>query len=678
MPVLLSLLFALPALSGQSPPPQQSSGASGSGQRAIAAVEAGDYETARDILTGLIVDERLLEAEALLAEGQARDALLPLDEVLSLSPNHARAWFLRGKAALATAATDSQPAFFYQDALENIEHAFRCDPQASQSPEKLMVASQAAYQNLEFVKALDWGRRGMELIDEAGVRPALAVAPERTLSDASYRVYIEKKQAGEDSREAFLITEDQLSRLLGRTADDVGVWSRLSELYQWEGNLPKAIETVENGLAIVPESSDLHQKLSTLTRESGGRQRVLEAYGRFGSAHPDSPMGAWFTAVETLFVAVDAQLQDGQDSSAIYEKAERLFQRCRQLEPSYEANCISYELICRNGIGWCRYNNGDMSGSKEAFLSMEALKQGGLEWQLGDQLYSGVMGLQFIAGKYAQDGQSAESLGKAAEIFDYLNAYRPEDPDFANNAGFFNRDTAVLLDVSAQAALRRATESPSPEEATALEQRGLGLRAQAQELMERSYAAYKEASRLAPEDVRVVNDTGLIMTYYLRTDTAQAQRYLDSAVEMGERQAAESRALVEEVRAQLEEERARADEQPADQPTEAGEVSPAAEAVATLESQLTELEDSLDSLLEAWGDAHQNLGILYLTITGEPERALAHFEQSVEIGPLPRVPRDFIRESLIPICREAMAGDEQAITRVRGIWHHNGPQASKE
>ncbi|MFT5155460.1 MAG: tetratricopeptide (TPR) repeat protein, partial [Planctomycetota bacterium] len=461
-------------------------------------------------------------------------------------------------------------------------------------------------------------------------------------------------------------------------------------------------------------------------RTKGGRKNVLAAYGRFNTIHPESPMGVWYTALETMYVALDSQLQDGKDSSADYEQAEAMFQLCRQLEPGYEANCISYELICRNGIGWCRYNNGDLAGSKEAFLSMEALKTGGLEWALGTQLFSGVMGLQFIAGKHAEDGQKADSLRKASEIFDYLHAYRPEDADFANNTGFFNRDTAVLLDIQAQMNFERAKTAATANEAKDMSLRGEELRSEAQTLMERSYAAYQEASRLGPDDVRVVNDTGLIMTYYLCNDVEAAERYLYSATEMGEVQVAEMRAAVEELRmqvalekddlaaaaakadidvirlakvraaeAQLAEARRAArdlltiEEQkliPAPQPDAALEVSTeavnATDAVTEvgptdLEVQLTELEDKLDNLMEAWGDAYQNLGILYLTVTRQPDRALPFLEKSVEIGPLPRVPRGFIRESLIPICKEAMSGKLEAIRQVRGVWHHNAPKAKQ-
>ena len=58
----------------------------------------------------------------------------------------------------------------------------------------------------------------------------------------------------------------------------------------------------------------------------------------------------------------------------------------------------------------------------------------------------------------------------------------------------------------------------------------------ARELMRRSYGAYEEATRLAPTDVRIINDAGLIMTYYLRDDVEAAERYLIKAVALGAEQ----------------------------------------------------------------------------------------------------------------------------------------------
>jgi hypothetical protein len=62
-------------------------------------------------------------------------------------------------------------------------------------------------------------------------------------------------------------------------------------------------------------------------------------------------------------------------------------------------------------------------------------------------------------------------------------------------------------------------------------------------------------------------------------------------------------------------------------------------------------------LQEAWGDAHQNLGLLELTIRKNPARAREWFQESLEIGPLPRIDRAWIRTSALPACDALEKGE---------------------
>jgi len=84
--------------------------------------------------------------------------------------------------------------------------------------------------------------------------------------------------------------------------------------------------------------------------------------------------------------------------------------------------------------------------------------------------------------------------------------------------------------------------------------------------------------------------------------------------------------------------------------------------------------EELDSLLEAWGDAHQNMGLVYLTLKGDPQTARGWFEQAFEIGPRPRVDRGWIEHVALPACDKAAAGDPQALEDLDPrLWLHVGP-----
>lgn len=653
---------------------------------AIAAIESGEYDRARTILTALLAEEGMATARERIAAEQPLDALAPLDEVLGMDPRNGRAWALRGQAALAAADQGHQQAFLYGDALQSFERALRFDD----APTTFLGASRAALATAEFEKSLGYARKGLEALDalESSDWPELDPPAERTLSEASYRVFIDKKQAGEDASSWFAETEASLLDLIGRTPEDSWPWIRLAELYQWEELQRKAADTLALGLGVAPDDVELHTRLGNSLRGLDGRQGVIDFYTDFNSKHADNALSIYFEAGETVYQAID-ELLAGRDSTSRFEAAEALYRRSRELEQSYTDSCIGYEIICRNGVGWCRFNNEDYQGAEKAFLSMEELRQGGLEYQLEGQLFSGVRGLEFVADRYSRDNRNPESLARAAAVFDYLRGYRPEDSNFANNSGFFHRDAAVAMEVQSMLSLRDADQSEDAARAEELRAQSKRWRERAQELMARSYAAYQAASELIPADVRVVNDTGLIQTYYVRQDAEAAERYLTQAIAAAEEQIPALEAQVAAARAVVLEERAAAEAQAAAAPEETAEgadgeagteaaAAPAPEEAApsAAEQALQDLEDQLDQLREAYGDAFENRGILYLTMTDEPERARAALERCVEIGPRPRVPRQWVEQVVLPICDEVAAGDEGAIQRLSGrVWLHVGPTA---
>jgi tetratricopeptide (TPR) repeat protein len=134
------------------------------------------------------------------------------------------------------------------------------------------------------------------------------------------------------------------------------------------------------------------------------------------------------------------------------------------------------------------------------------------------------------------------------------------------------------------------------------------LSSRARELMLKSWAGYQDAARLAPEDVRIVNDAALVLVYYLHTELELAERMLRSCLELGEKQLADE----------------------------------------SLE------EDARWELKNAWGDAYQNLGVLYAVHKQAPEEARVFFERAAEIGP---EPRPMLSNFWIPFLRGEIADD---------------------
>ncbi|MFT5049474.1 MAG: tetratricopeptide (TPR) repeat protein [Chlamydiales bacterium] len=588
----------------------------------VDATLAGDLGRAHQVLTQLLVEEKLARGRELMGAGRARDALLPLDAAIDLDPKSADAAFWHGRAAFETATTDRQPMFFYKDALTDFENAERL----GYGVEALFQASRAARMASDSEKALLYARKGMTAIESMAERPNLSPAPEQIAAQAAFGAYVERKAAEADAQDLFIETEMQLGRLAARAPEDAWVWQQLANLYEWEERADDARTAIERGIEISPANINLHNRLVLLARKQGGSEEVQATYAAFRERHPDNGLGHWYPAFEFYEQGIVAYGGTPEEADPeLFRRAEQEFQTCRAMQPDFAQSALGYEAMCRAGIGWCEYKAGNLQAAKDAFLSMEDLFEDGLQWEAEGRLGSGVLGLEFVLSQYSLSSDDPDAIVNAAAIADYLHTYLPDDANKANNAGFFNRDAAVLLEHRALVDNFHAKTDGEGEEPRTEEQqrefaeRSERLRNRAKELMQRSYSAYAEASRLNPSDVRVINDTGLVMTYYVRSNVEDAERYLRRAVELGEAQLAET----------------------------------------TLEG------DELIDLQEAWGDAHQNLGVLYLTLRNDPVKAREWFEKCVEIGPAPRAPREFVRDYWIAACD----GDEEAQTKVRRqIW----------
>ncbi|MAE27632.1 MAG: hypothetical protein QF724_05515 [Planctomycetota bacterium] len=631
-----------PASSDEPGPDQETSNSVADSPLAAiqAALEAGELETAWRGLGALLLANHLQRARDLVAVGEHLEALEEFDGALALDGRSLEALLGRGEACLAIGIAGND-AFFLEDGRANLVKAARLHD----LPGAWLAASRASRLGFDYsadpqrrgtlaLDALEQARRGAALAEDQALGTAGTTGgllPARVRAEAAFRAWLATREGLlKSSPEAlFQETEDNLMVTLAEQPADPWPYLELANLYQWAGRLDDTLQALLRGLELNPLDPALLERLGAVGREVGGRARLLEIYGKLAADNPDQAVLLRLIGTETFWSALEA-LEASQGGAELFRRAEAAFRRCREVDELFTEECLGWEITCRNGLGYALYHAADLKGARRAFLSMEELKEGGLTWQLGQRLPSGLMGLSFIVDRLARDVNvstmevdNLESLEQAAAISDYLHAYDPEHPEWANNAGFFNRDYAFALETQAQAqlhgALRAADEAATPqEEAAAQAQTAAGLvhLTRARERMERSYAAYVNAARLSDEDVRVVNDTGLILTYYLQRDLAAAESYLLRAVALGKQQL---------------------------------------EARTNTDGEAILDEDQLYNLLNAWGDAHQNLGVLYLTLKYDPGTARDWFEKAVEIGPDPReaitMPRGYLAQ-----CDLALAG----------------------
>ncbi len=620
-----------PGVDALAQPAARSAAQAGGAHEAIDAIREGDLRRARSILAELLVSEIVSAAERLVTAGRAIDSLVLLDEALELDPRDADLLYRRGSAAFEAAAGSSSPQYLYQDALQHFLDA----RSAGYGIQATFDASRAARRMPAPREALDLVRAGARELALLEERPALDPPLERTWAEASFDVYLEEVRAEGDATEYFAETELQLERLLGRVPDDPWPLLQLANLYQWEGRTLDSIDRVQRAVELSPEDQALHDRLLQLVPAEQGWPELNRFYETFVSAHPGSPRALRNRGTVAFYAAL-AQFDEAQEPEAYhtaadaFAAAETWFVSTRELDPSYGRECRGFEVVARNAAGWCHFRSGDMSAARQAFLSMEDVFEGGLAWSLPGRLPDGLTGLGFVVAQLTEDPNSVstlEQMVQAAAITDYLHAYVPEDGNHANNAGFVNRDTAVLFQRKSLALLRAAALDEDPAARAALEAEAKRQLVRAQELMQRSWSAYQVAAELLRDDVRVINDAGLVMVYYLRDDPDEAERLFLRAVELGAQQLPES----------------------------------------DLEEQ------DLYDLNEAWGDAHQNLAVLELTIRGRPLLAREWLVKALEIGP---ASREQVRP-LLAVCERMIAGEAVDLSQTLAgnmVWLHNPSQ----
>jgi tetratricopeptide (TPR) repeat protein len=256
---------------------------------------------------------------------------------------------------------------------------------------------------------------------------------------------------------------------------------------------------------------------------------------------------------------------------------------------------------------------------------MEDATKGGIALEIPSTGSCGADGLFRVAKAYAERGE-LDGLEQAAKICDLLREVDPKDARFAAESGTFHKEAAILLEGEARQLASQGKAADANRE--------LG---RARETMESAYQSLAAASRLAPEDERVLAHAGELLARYLQRDPEGAIALLEKAVRLGEAKLARLR------------ERA----------AEPG--LPDAERQAR--RKLLEEEETLV------GDACEDLGTIHLTLLGDPAKAREWFGRSRNAGPDPRPGL----EAKIARCVEAISSKSDPRLKDENRWAAPAP-----
>jgi hypothetical protein len=290
-----------------------------------------------------------------------------------------------------------------------------------------------------------------------------------------------------------------LDKAAALLAGDATPWKRsllsrvevdLGHALKWKDDVPGATAAYGRALALDPTLFNYAQVLAALGDEPFLAALEAGAKGFTATWGADNPADAtlqWWLGW--------ARLRQKQ-----YKEAEDAFALSLKKFPEY-TNCWFY-------IGLCRASRQDQAGAVEALLKHADANQDDLVATLQQNLAYHLAVLDSLVG-FCGGKQRVLDAGRLSEL---QARAKPDEPRYWNNAGLFFRDAGI-----------QKTE-------TADEDR----RAKALELWERAYVCYAQALSLTPDDPSILNDTAVMLHYYLDRDAERAKEMYKKAAAKAE------------------------------------------------------------------------------------------------------------------------------------------------
>jgi transcriptional regulator with XRE-family HTH domain len=594
-------------------------------RRVIEHVERGEWALARALIDDVLTAPAIAEARQLLEAQRPEEALATVEPLLSAAPGEPRTLLLHGEACLQSGLRARDVA--------NLERALDSFLRAGQGAAARLGASRAARALARANEAAQFAREGWAAWNLAPeLEGRQSEAPEVTLAEG---LWLEWRNSAVESgatlsEQARGLAEETL-QALERSAQlsdaPSRAWLRVAELQQRLGRGEEQLRTLEAALRREPANEALTQQFAQAAQALGGWPAALSALERMRAALPQSAELWRASAAARVELALEPAPESAPRTAAAtriaqLKLADSEFERWGALAPTQRDAVLRERARTRAASGWAQLSEDNVDAAVAEFRSVQALAPGAGHWEFDARIPTALAGLDECARRLRLRG----ALAEAARLWSDLHRASPESFEWAVLAGRTWRSAAeqeLLLSKDLKSAADGRISDPvaldnlrSRARISAKPRHGLGwtlaLQRAATEAKERSgkwfkssYLAFVDAAQLAPNDVRVLCDASEVAVYELRQDLKIVREFLSEAIRLGDLRSKDPQLVGAERRA----------------------------------------------LLEAWGDAHECLGVLMLEHKREPAKAKQHFRLSLEIGP---DPRPIVLETYLPQCEEAL------------------------
>lgn len=481
-----------------------------------------------------IAADRLARARELL-DTDPHAALSLADELLAQTPNWRDARMCRadGSRKLAAQAHGSQSEFLWRDAAHDLE---------------IVVGDSKPGTEADAWRMLAECRRALGEYDpaaEAAMKAAEAFAARRTAvgrqlaasaillaGDCQMQTFAAARQkeiaSGKPGpngvvppgSEVLTLAANLASRFESVRAEyPAEACTRLATIWQWLGQDGQATAELERGIRATPAANEIHAAYLDWMVRRGLQDELVGAYAGFVRETPNVPVLRWHLG-RSQFARADQLRRSGdfQGAIAAYGKALAAYGEYAAMTPADSDNAKQWLALCELSIARVSVELGDHAGAQrhlfaadEASAAAVAMVDG--KPQLVDSFGSHYAGVVFALNRaLAESG--AEGVEKALAFNEAVLQRHPDHWGFVyNNAALPARDLGI----------RREAE---------------GHHAEAVALWEKAYGFYRKAVALSPDDARIANDCGLMLTYYLDRDFDEARRLFDRAIAIGTAQLA--------------------------------------------------------------------------------------------------------------------------------------------
>ena len=518
--------------------------------------------------------QRLAAARELMTR-DPHQALAMVDGLLASNPNLPAARLLLGEGSLLLARADAKNAqSLYEDAARNLELGLvGSDDSINPSARKLLAECQ--YELTRF-----------EAGSDNAVRAAAGYAAQKDKAPSARREAAEAMLiAGRCDLQQFVAarkaeldggdTDRQgrvpvgrgtlqqaltaASRFVAARSEFPGeATTRLADIQKWLGQDAEVMRELESGLRNAPQETAIHDAYIDWMRQRGELDALVGSYGQFVRENPSTPILRWHQG-RAIYARADRLRQDGnfQGALAAYATCDRTFQEYLGMSPAHADATNQWRALCHLAMSRTAVELGDLAGAQGHLRTAAELSPATTAYQDGQPQLVDSFGGHYTGAVFAIHRALSESAERALEkTLAFNEQVLQQQPDrwgfVYNNAALAARDLGVAV---AQA----------------------GDEAKAKELWERSYRHYEKAVELAPDDARIVNDCGLMLSYHLNRDLGRARQLFDRAIELGQAQLA---------------------------------TLPLPEAVELNEREA--LQRERERLEEAVGDAYQNIAVMML------------------------------------------------------------------